>query len=118
MKGSRCRCGFATISGKMVCPRCGKTMKAAEWPDEGKVLSFTKLQAIPEGLSDPYNLVLVAVEKGPKLVCWTSGILKENDAVQIMEAKGKFLCAPETDLSFRLENINSELDRLGARELE
>jgi uncharacterized OB-fold protein len=110
MKGSRCRCGFATVSGKKVCPRCGKVMKPAEWPDEGKVLSFTRLQAVPEGLSDPYNLALVAVEDGPKLVCWTSGTLEENDDVQIVEVNGKHLCAPKTDLTFRLDSLVSKPD--------
>jgi uncharacterized OB-fold protein len=108
MKGMRCRCGFATISEKALCPRCGKRMKDAEWPDEGKVLSFTRLQAIPEGLPDPYNLALVEVPKGPKLVCWTSGTLRENDAVNIVEQKGKYICSPKTDLSFELDE--SKLD--------
>lgn len=110
MKGSKCRCGFATVSDRRVCPRCGKVMKTAEWPDEGKVLSFTRLQAIPEGLTDPYNLALVAVKKGPKLVCWTSGTLRENDEVNITEIKGKLLCAPKSDLTFHLEKIKSALD--------
>jgi len=85
-------------------------MKPAEWPDEGKVLSFTKLQAMPEGLSDPYNLALVAVEKGPKLVCWTSGTLKENEEVQIMEILGKYICTPKVDFTLQLEKPGSELD--------
>ncbi len=85
-------------------------MKPAEWPDEGKVLSFTRLQAVPEGLSDPYNLALVAVEDGPKLVCWTSGTLEENDDVQIVEVNGKHLCAPKTDLTFRLDSLVSKPD--------
>jgi uncharacterized OB-fold protein len=83
-------------------------MKPAEWPDEGKVLSFTRLQAIPEGLSDPYNLALVSIERGPKVVCWTSGTLKENDEVLIVEQKGKYLCTPKTELSFELGGRDSE----------
>lgn len=108
MKGMKCRCGFATISEKRTCPRCGKRMKSAEWPDEGNVLSFTRLQAIPEGLPDPYNLALVAIPKGPKLVCWTSGTLRENDPVNIIEQKGKFLCSLKSALTFKLDK--SKLD--------
>ena len=108
MKGMKCRCGFATVSDKKLCPRCGKRMKSAEWPDEGKVQSFTRLQAIPEGLPDPYNLALVAVTKGPKIVCWTSGTLREDDAVTITERKGKYLCSPKTELDFKLDT--SKLD--------
>jgi uncharacterized OB-fold protein len=70
-------------------------MKASVWPDEGKVLSFTRLQAIPEGLKDRYNLALVAIEKGPKLTCWTSSTLKENDSVTIIEQKGNMFCTPK-----------------------
>lgn len=83
-------------------------MKNADWPDEGTVLSFTRLQAIPEGLPDPYNLALVAVTKGPKVVCWTSGTLRENDQVTIVERKGKYLCSPRTGLAFKLDE--SKLD--------
>ena len=83
-------------------------MKTAEWPDEGKVLSFTRLQAIPEGLPDPYNLALVAVPKGPKLVCWTSGTLRENDPVTIFEQKGKYLCSPKIGLDFKLDESKSD----------
>jgi uncharacterized OB-fold protein len=70
-------------------------MKPSEWPDEGKVLSFTRLQTIPEGLKDPHNLALVAIENGPKLICWTPGTLKENDSVKIVEQKGTMLCGPK-----------------------
>ncbi len=79
-------------------------MKPDEWQNEGRVLSFTQLQAVPEGLSDPYNLALVAVEKGPKLVCWTSGTLKENDEVSITEINGKYLCSLKAPLSFELKD--------------
>lgn len=85
-------------------------MRPAEWPDEGKVLSFTKLQAVPVGLSDPYNVALVAIEKGPKVVCWTSGTLRVNDEVQVTEIKGKYICALKTELTFPLESLRSELD--------
>lgn len=70
-------------------------MKADEWPDEGRVLSFARLQAMPEGLQDPYNMALVEIEDGPKLVCWTSGTLKENDEVSITEVGGRYICSPK-----------------------
>jgi len=102
-KGSKCKCGFATTADKHRCPRCGKTMHPAAWPDEGFVLSFTRLQAIPEGLEDPYNLALVGVHKGPKLVCWTSGTLKDEQRVNITERKGKYFCTPWEPLEFNLD---------------
>jgi uncharacterized OB-fold protein len=78
-------------------------MKPSEWPNEGKVLSFTRLQAIPEGLKDPYNLALVAIENGPKLICWTSGTLKENDLVTIVEQKGNMFCGPKGEPTSELK---------------
>ncbi len=109
MKGSKCRCGFATVSMRKVCPKCGRIMEEAEWPDEGKVLSFTRLQAVPEGLKEPHNLALIGIEKGPKLVCWTTSMLEEEDEVTIADVGGKYLCSP-IDLTFKIEAKGSKLD--------
>lgn len=95
MKGSKCRCGFATLSDRRLCPRCEKRMKPDEWPDEGKVLSFIRLQATPEGFQEPQNMALVQIEDGPKVVCWTSGSLKEDDEVSLSEVEGRYICAPK-----------------------
>ena len=103
MKGSKCRCGYATISKRSICPRCGKKMKPSEWPDEGNVLSFTRLQTVPEGLTDSYNLALVAIKKGPKLICWTSGTLKIDETVTIVEQKGKLFCSPKGELASNVD---------------
>jgi len=100
----KCRCGFATVSKKLKCPRCGRLMTSSEWPDEGKVLSFTELQAIPEGFENPYNLVLVELAgKGPKIVCWTSGTLRENDRVTVADWSGKYICSPKLDLKLQVD---------------
>ncbi len=109
MKGSKCRCGFATVSMRKVCPKCGRIMEEAEWPDEGKVLSFTRLQAVPEGLKEPHNLALIGIDKGPKLVCWTTSMLEEEDEVTIADVGGKYLCSP-IDLTFKIEAKGSKLD--------
>ena len=102
-KGLKCRCGYKTVAEKLRCPKCGRQMKPADWKDKGKVLSFTYLNAIPEGFSDPYNLALVEIEDGPKMVCWTSGRLKENDIVVITQHDGKYICKPMTALDFKSE---------------
>lgn len=93
-KGSKCKCGYMTVAKKMRCTKCGKQMKPADWEDKGKVLSFTYLNAIPEGLSDLYNIALVEVEDGPKMVCWISGTVEENDVVVITQRDGKYICSP------------------------
>ncbi len=95
-KGSECKCGYMTVAKKMRCPKCGKQMRPADWADKGKVLSFTHLDTVPEGLTDLYNLALVEIEKGPKMACWTSYTLKEDDIVLIVQQNGKYLCSPNT----------------------
>lgn len=68
-------------------------MKACEWADEGKVLSFAKLQAIPEGADRPHDLVLVQIEKkGPKIVCWTTNRLGVEDEVSVVDNGGRYFC--------------------------
>lgn len=97
MKGMKCKCGYATNSQRAKCPKCGRLMKPAEWADEGKVLSFTPLQAIPEGMLDPYNLALVEIDgKGPKVVCWTQGKLTERENVLVTESAGNLMCVPKS----------------------
>jgi uncharacterized OB-fold protein len=108
-KGSKCRCGYMTVAMKVSCPKCGKQMKPADWLDKGMVLSFTYLNAFPEGLLDLHNLALVEIEDGPKMVCWTSGRLKENDIVVITQDDGKYICSPETPL-----NLKPDQDELKA----
>ncbi len=109
MKGSKCKCGFSTVSIRKACPKCGRVMQEAEWPDKGRVLSFTSLQAVPEGLKDPHNMALVGIEKGPNLVCWTKATLKEDDDVTIADVGGKYFCNP-IDLSFKIGAKGSKLN--------
>ncbi len=92
MKGCKCRCGLATVGERLRCPRCGKPMRPAEWPDHGKVLSFAMLQVVPEGLDERYNLALVGVPRGPKVVCWTRIVLREDELVRISDRDGMFFC--------------------------
>lgn len=78
-------------------------MKPLEWPDEGKVLSFTKLQTTPERFKNRYDLVLVGIKKGPKLVCWSSSALKTDEEVSVTEMNGKFFCTPKSELKLELD---------------
>lgn len=100
MRGSKCKCGFATTSKRARCPRCGKEMMPSTWGQKGKVQSFVELRVAPQGIEGSHNMVLVAIEDdGPKIICWTTEILKDNDDVVVSESDGKFLCAlaPEPD---------------------
>ena len=99
MKGSKCKCGYATTSAMTKCPRCGKEMKASEWEEKGKVLSFVELQVIPQGFGSRYNMALVEIEEaGPKIICWTVEELKDDDEVVVSESNGKYLCSPKSKL--------------------
>jgi uncharacterized OB-fold protein len=82
-----------TVAQKTRCPKCGKQMMPADWTDQGRVLSFTYLKAVPEGLPDPYNLALVEIEDGPKITCWTSGRLEKDDIVVVTQHDGKYVCS-------------------------
>jgi len=71
-------------------------MKTYEWQEKGKVLSFVELQVIPQGFENPYNMALVAIEdEGPKIICWTTGKLKDDEEVVVNEFNGKYLCSPK-----------------------
>ena len=85
------------------CPKCGKAMKPAEWPDEGEIVSFAALQVMPEGLKEPYNMVLVSVSKGPKIICWVSKNLRVGDVVTISERDGKYFCSMKEPLDFKVD---------------
>ena len=95
MKGSSCRCGFKMISVRKRCPRCGKLMRPEEWPDEGRVLSHSSLGVVPNGLDKPYDLVLVGIDKGPRLLCWSPVPVKVDDPVKIEVRDGTYFCSPK-----------------------
>jgi len=92
IEGSECKCGFKTISKNPECPRCGKRMSPRKFFDEGKVLSFVKLGVSPENSKAPMNLVMVEIDNGPKLVCWTDALLKADQRVKVSSEGGLLLC--------------------------
>jgi uncharacterized OB-fold protein len=70
-------------------------MSPSEWEENGKILSFIELKVVPQGFENPYNMALVELmEKGPKVICWTMEVLKEDDEVVVSEFNGKFICSP------------------------
>ena len=98
MKGSKCKCGYATASIITRCPRCGKEMKTSEWEEKGKVLSFVELQVIPLGFESPHNMALVEIDdNGPKIICWTTDTLECDKEVAVNEVNGKYMCSPKPE---------------------
>lgn len=94
IKGSECRCGFRTISIRPSCPICGKMMEQKEFPSEGKVLSYTRLQVPPEGFDSPLDIAMIEIKDGPKLICWTDSELKINQKVEIYSEQKMLRCRP------------------------
>ncbi len=93
MKGKKCKCGYATLSKKPRCPRCGKVSVDTEWEDIGKVLSAAKLRKVPQGFNVPMSLTVVEVDcKGPKVTCWSEDDLAVGDEVVIVDIGGAFIC--------------------------
>jgi uncharacterized OB-fold protein len=94
INGSECRCGFKTISIRPSCPICGKMMEQKEFSNEGKVLSYTRLQVPPEGFDTPLDIVMVEIDKGPKLICWTESELAIDQRVEVYSDQNMFKCRP------------------------
>ena len=83
IEGSECKCGYRTISVKSTCPRCGRSMEQRKFFDEGKVLSYVSLKVQPENHKEPLDLVMVEIDNGPKLVCWTDEPLKADQRIMV-----------------------------------
>ena len=98
MKGSKCRCGFRTTAVRARCPRCGKPLKAVYWPNQGKVASYIKLGVVPEGHDFPMDLLLVDIEDGPRIVCWTDTLFSVDENVTFVPLEEGYICSPKCDI--------------------
>ncbi len=85
IEGYECKCGFKTISLKPTCPRCGRTMEQRKFFDEGRVLSYVSLKVQPEDYSEPMDLVMVEIDNGPQVVCWTNDPLKVEQRIKVYQ---------------------------------
>ena len=92
IEGSECKCGYRTISVKPMCPRCGRSMDQRKFFDEGKVLSYVSLKVQPEDHGEPMDLVMVEIDNGPQLVCWTNEPLKVDQRIKVYQDGGITRC--------------------------
>ena len=93
MKGKRCRCGFATLTDKARCPRCGKITRETEWAGLGTVLASVRLDEVPKACEGPMDLALIEVDgKGPKIACWSTDRLKAGERVAVDVGAGICTC--------------------------
>jgi len=96
-------------------PSSGRELSQVQGEEErsvriGRVLSFTKLQAVPEGLKEPHNLALVGIDKGPKIVCWTTATLNEDDEVAIADVGGSISAILWTSVSSLKQRAQSLIE--------
>ena len=58
-------------------------MEQRKFFDEGKVLSYVSLKVQPENHKEPLDLVMVEIDNGPQLVCWTDEPLKADQRIMV-----------------------------------
>lgn len=69
-------------------------MKSSEWQEKGRVLSFVEFRMNSKGLDGPHHMALVEIEDdGPKIICWTTDILKDDEEVVVVESDGRYTCS-------------------------
>jgi uncharacterized protein len=82
--GNECvPCGKVYFPAKFHCLNCGsKELVKRSMPTKGKIISFTKIHAGPNGFesSDPYYLGLIELENGKKII---SQILGDDHDIMI-----------------------------------
>ncbi len=71
--GSKCEsCGFYFYPKGVLCPKCRRSGKVADYKfhGKGKVFSFTVVRVAPEGFERyaPYIVAIVELEEGAKVV--------------------------------------------------
>jgi uncharacterized OB-fold protein len=79
IKGSICSCGQIHIPPERVCIACTKQneLENIELSDLGKLITYTKLNIVPDGFKAPLILGIVELDHfesdksriGPKLIC-------------------------------------------------
>ena len=105
MRGLKCRCGFATTADRMRCPRCGKHMRTAYWPNRGRVLAFIKLDVIPSGQEFPMDLLMLEVKDGPKFICWTDTPFSTGDEVTFVQLGNSYICSPTHEFQHMTDDV-------------
>ena len=71
MKGFRCEgCGWISTVKRVVCPRCGgKKFQEVYLSGECRLLTFTRLYAVSEGVKDmPLTLGMVEFDNGARVL--------------------------------------------------
>lgn len=92
IEGSECKCGYKTLSKKPECLRCGRQMVPRKFFDEGKVLSFVKLGMPPMYHEKLLNIVMVEIDNGPKIICWTDEVMAPERRVKAFYDQDLLMC--------------------------
>jgi len=92
IEGFECKCGFKSIAKEPTCPRCGRTMSPHKFFDEGKILSFVHLDVPPEDYEKSMNMVMVEIDNGPQMICWTEEKYAIDQRVRVFFEDGLWRC--------------------------
>jgi len=81
LTGFKCkRCGTIAYPRRFLCSSCkGKNFEECPLPDDGKIVTFTKLWAIPEGIEQlPLTLAIVEFDNQVRI---TGQVLNEEISI-------------------------------------
>ncbi len=90
-----CRCGHYDVPTLDRCVNCGQPLSVVTLEARGKVLTWTVLHNVPEGLPRPLRLFLVEFSNGMKMLCRGGEACEEmGKSVRVREESGIFHCEP------------------------
>ena len=96
IQSSVCKCGRAFVPVRIKCPMCGGLTETKEIGNDGTVLTFTTVQAVPDGFTAPLHLAVVLLSNGAKLLCESRcNPMMIGRKVAVLQENDKFIC---TDL--------------------
>lgn len=92
---SVCRCGHYDIPTLDRCVHCGQPVRVVDLEARGRVLTWTILHHVPEGLPRPLRLFLVELANGMKMLCRGPEACETmGQTVRVREEQGIFHCEP------------------------
>ena len=83
LMGTSCKgCGYTSFPPRADCPEClSGDFEFREYTGKGTVYTFTTIEAAPTGFDDmaPYTVVVVDLDEGGRLLCWTGETLPQDE---------------------------------------
>ena len=82
------KCGRAFRENVETCPRCGERTVRVKLPQNGRLLSWTRISQVPEGYEEfaPLYVGLIELEDGNKVIAKLVDVVEEPKEGQEVEA--------------------------------